>query len=574
MSKVYSTLADVPYPSIKTHNNKIFIYSGKFKTFDDASKLLPLTLTRYKNAKVLPCNNTIKYLGGELNISSRPETNLIKKTIKKSTQYYCLKVYESSLQKSVKQKGTINYILNKLPDTKTKIKNNKFYIYSGNFNSKDTALTISRILRREFKNVEVSLCSYKRHKQQTKQTNLQVKKEQTNKEELFSIENLDEKGYISNEIASSNFSKRKHNIKKSDIRHALDTQRGEYFSGLYLKLNTAYDTLNNDPAYDVRLEFDIFDQGYYESKKKNEKNKIENKINFYRSIKNIEILQKEQELLKIKKYENAINVSALLLKLRVVEENLKNAKIKLDNGLITEYQYEDYKLSIQQIKDDLLLFKSMSLLKIPKDLWILLNEIENTQLISEDELLNSLKEDSVDLKLAQTLQQKQPLGDEWSDKLRVNIYAGSRKMYLSQNQTLVGIEAKIPISNFSRTKELDTIQNTIMSKQIRLQYNKSKENLKDSVATFIYKQRKLKTYSYELHKMKKRVEDLNIINNSAYASYANLSFSSEQKVINDYLQKYTQIQLERINTYKELVNIMYLIHANNIRDVLSYAIEH
>lgn len=574
-SKIHSILNDIPYPSIKIKNNILSIYSGKFKKFNDAKKLLPLTLMRYKNAKVVSCNDAKKYLGGGFTKREHLRTSNKKTPIKNSTQYYCLKIYESTLNKSVSQKNKIQYILNRLPNTKTQIKNNKFYIYSGIFDSIDSALTISKVLKKEFKDVQLSTCKYKQTKKYKKKiVNLHKEFQEMDKKETFNIEDLDEKGYIHQEIASSSLSKKKNNIKKSDIRHALDMQRGEYFNGLYLKLNTAYDTLNSDPAYDIRLEFDVFDQGYYESKKKNMKNKIENKINFYRTIKNIEILQKEQEFLKIKKYENSINVSALLLKLKVVEENLYTAKRKLHNGLISEYEYEDYKLSIQKIKDDLLLFKSMSLLKIPKDLWILLNEIENTKLISEHALLTSLQEDSIDLKLAQTFQEREPLGDEWSDKLRVNLYAGSRKMYLSQNQTLVGIEAKIPISNFSKTKELYTIQNKIMSYQIKLQYTKSKDMLRDSIATFRYKQRKLKTYSYELSKIKKHIKDLNTINNSAYASYANLSFTSEQKVIDAYLEKYTQIQRERINTYKELVNIMYLIHANSIKDVLSYAIYH
>jgi len=390
---------------------------------------------------------------------------------------------------------------------------------------------------------------------------------------VFSLSQLDEKGLLSKDISSIHLQKKHQKIKKSDIRHALDTQREEHFSGLYLKINGAYDSLNSDTAYDVRVEFDIFQQGYYENKKKNEKDKLDNQINFLKTIKNISVLQRDQELLKVRKYENSINVSALLLKLRVLEGNLNRAKKQSLNGLITDYEYDNYKLAIQQIKDELLLFKNMSLLKIPKNLWILLNQIEHVKLINDNELIDTLERDSIDLKLAKTLQEKRPLMDEWSDKLRVNLYAGGRKMYLSQQQTLIGVEAKIPISNYSRTEELDTIQNDIMSNQVRLQHKQAKETLKDAIATFKYKQQKLKTYAYELTRIKKRIKELDIINNSAFASYANLSFNAEQKSIDSYLQKYTTTELERINTYKELINIMYLIHTNDIKDILRYAIE-
>jgi len=389
----------------------------------------------------------------------------------------------------------------------------------------------------------------------------------------FSIRELDEKGYLSTEIASRMQSNKTSRLEKSDIRDAFNSQREEYFNGLYLKTNTAYDIQNNDTAYDVRLEFDMFAQGYFQNKKKNEKNSIDNKINFYKTLKNIEVLKKDQELLKIKKYENSVNVSALLLKLRVTENNRNKAHLKMQNGTLTEYEYQAYQIALQQIKDELLLFKNMTLLKIPRELWQLLNQIERVRLLDETTLMQALQEGSIDLKLARTLQNRKPLNEEWSDKLRVNFYAGVRKMYLAQNQTLVGVEAKIPLSDYSRTQELENIQNSVMSEQVQLQHAKSKEILRDAIATFKYKQQKLKTYSYELSSIKQRIRDLEIINTSDYASYANLSYDSEQKSDELYLQKYTQIQLERIATYKELINIMYLIHATNINEILSYALK-
>lgn len=573
-SKIYSILNDVAYPSTKVRNNILYIYSGKFKTYNDASKLLPLTKSRYKNAKVASCKTSKIYkantpIAGEIEATQSPKPI----ETPKISNNYCIKVFESSLTQSTKQKSKINYILNRLPDTRSEIKGNIFSIYSGNFDSLESANTIAKILKREFKESSVTTCNLEKKETPKKEQEVVTPLIESAKViQEFNINNLDDKGLISREIASNSSKKSKERIEKEDVRHALDIQREEYFNGLYLKINSAYDTLNSDMAYDVRVEFDIFDQGYYESKKKNEKDQIDNQLSFYKTMKNIDVLKQEEEFLKIKKYENSISVSALLLNLRITEMNLNLAKRKVDNGVLTEYEYDEYKLSIQKIKDELLLFKNMTLLKIPKDLWILLNQIEYVKLIHEDLLIDMLEKDSVDLKLAKTLQEQKPLMEEWSDKLRVNIYAGQRKMYQSQDQTLIGVEAKIPLSSYSKTKELDIIQNSIMSTQVRLQYSQAKERLKDAIATFKYRQQKLKTYSYELSQLKKRIKDLDIINNSAFATYANLSFNSQQKAMQEYLTKYTQIQQERITTYKELINILYLIHAEGIKDILQYAI--
>jgi hypothetical protein len=580
--KIYSTLADIPYPSTRIKNNKIFIYTGKFNTSEDAGKLLPLTQTKYKNAKVTSCVNAQPYQGKRLLQNSKSDIDAAKKSNDSTGTFYCLKVFEtdfaSSSQTNMNEK--IKYILHTLPESFTKVEQNKLAVYSGKFQSLKSAQVISEMLKKEFKNTTVSTCQadtqhYEQQITRASQTqDREIKSDiSINSPQSFDIDNLDEKGLIALDIRSDIQSRIKKEIEKSDIRHALDIQRQEQFNGLYLKADGAWDTLNNAAAYDVRLEFDIFDQGYYEIKKKNEKNEIENKINFYKTLKNVEFLKKEEKFFTIKKYSNSINVSALLLKLQLLESNYNNAKQRFDNGLITKYEYEMYIISIQQIKDELLLFKNMTLLKIPDDLWVLLNQVEYVRLKDEDALTNMLKDNSIDLKLANTLKEKKPLSQEWSDQLRVNVYAGQRKMYLAQNQNLVGVEAKIPLSYYSQTKELAEIQDDIASQQAILQHNQKLESLKESIATFKYNQQKIKTYKYELAKIKEHINNLAIINNSAFAAYIHSNFNDEQGSINSYFDKYIQIQQDRIKTYNELINILYLIHSDNISDILLYAID-
>jgi len=95
-SKIYSILHDVAYPSIQIHNNQITLYSGKFKSFDDANKLLPLTKSRYKNAKVSECDNAQKYSGKTLFASETKETLALPPKEKKeettSQNYACKRI--------------------------------------------------------------------------------------------------------------------------------------------------------------------------------------------------------------------------------------------------------------------------------------------------------------------------------------------------------------------------------------------------------------------------------------------------------------------------------------------------
>lgn len=472
-TKITSTLNDVAYPSIKIQNNKLLIFSGRFQNQTDAQRLLALTKSRYPNAKIDNCTNAISYTGQKLFRDSTPflPKNTEKKYQEKISNNYCIKVFESDARSNNKQ-NQIKYILGRLPDTQTVVQDNKFIIYSGNFSSRASANIIAKVLKKEFRSSKVTLCPVAKKEPVMEPINIIAMEESFIEEKFeqeFNVLDLDIKGYISSELSSGNNNETDSNLEKSDITQAFYSQRDEYFNGLYLRTNTAYDFQNSTSAYSVNLEFDLFQQGYYENKKKVHKNKINNRINFYRALQNIEVLKKGQELLKIKKYENSIQVASLFLKLQLAEKDLLQSEMKIEKGLVTEYEHESYTLAVKKIQDELLLYKNTTLLKIPTDLLQLLNDIENTQLVSTEKILQKMQKDSVNLKLVQALKEQQPLGEEWTDKLRVNFYAGVRKLYLTQNQTLLGVEAKIPLANYSKTKELNNIQNNVMSHQTILQ---------------------------------------------------------------------------------------------------------
>ncbi len=574
--KIDATLLDILHPFYKIENKIISIYSGKFKTYEDANRLLGLTKIKYKNAKVTKCDdNVVKYIEKKFSNDGKSILKKSKFIDKKddsntldSVVFYRLQVLNVSVDYD---KNKINKILKKLPNSYLKIENNRLKIFSGKFQSLKSAKVIKGLLEKEFKDTQI----IKFHKKLQKNRvikNYTEKKNSINQPILkksFDVYTLDEKGLIPHDISSGQVttSLQGDYISKNDI-NALNSQSNNYFNGLYLKVNSAWDVLNDTVAYDTRLEFNIFDQGYYEIKNKNEKNRVVNKITFLKLLKDIKILEKEKEFLKIKQYTNSINASSLLLKLRVLESNLHTANLKYKNGVITKYEYEKYLLSIQLLKDELSLFKNLTLLKIPKNLLRLLNQIERVKLIDSSSLVGLLEKNSLELELSKTLKDKELLQNRWIDQLRVNLYVSQRKMYLTQEQRLVGVDVRIPLSTYEDQTDFKKMQDKIVSKGEKLKHIQIKETLKETIAIFKYKQQKLRTYSYELSKIKEYLNSLTIINNSAYASYAKIDFSDEQKSIDNYFNKYMLIQHERINTYKELIDIMFLIHSTGIEKIL------
>lgn len=346
-------------------------------------------------------------------------------------------------------------------------------------------------------------------------------------------------------------------------------ESNEYLHGLYLKTNTAYDLQNNDSAYDVRIEYDIFDQGYYEHKKKQQRLESEQKINYYKTLKSIEWLSYEQAIQKLQNYENIIRVESLLLQLKIAEANYNYAKQLLDKGLITKIQLSTYTFAVQKIQDDLVLMRHKRLVKIPHNLYTLLNSIEHVELLPTATLLQQFDENNVDIKLAKSLQEKPNPNETWRDNLRVNVYAGSRKMYLAQNQTLVGVEAKIPLSSFNDNQEVNHAYNLVLSRQVTLQRNKLREELRNSIAQFLYLQHKIKTSQYQLQKIQQHIKESYLVVNSDAAIYLNESIKQHKGLQEQYSKLYLATQLQRLNAYKELITIRSLTHTKDLSKLFS-----
>ncbi len=573
-AKISHVLQDVAYPSIKTQNNQIYIYSGRFKDFTSANKLLQMTKLRYKNAAVASSNGTKRYYGTPLFSPVKSEN-----VPQHSNLLYCVKVYEETISKSNRDKTKINYILNKLPDTSTEQKGDKFIIYSGKFKDQHVANTIAKLLQKDFRRAEATVCQNQKNSMSTKYPRRVMGTKYRHNEEpiyekKFDILMLDDNGYIHKDIRSSKRLMYKEIVKKSNLSNGLIEEKATPLDSFYLRTNIAYDTKNTDSAYDIRVEFDIFQQGYHENKEKVQKINLKNKIALYKTLKNIEVLQKAQEYLKIKKYKNSIIQSGLALRLQVAKEHRDNAKEKYDKGILIQYEYDKYKLSLQNIDDELILYESMNLAKIPYDLWMLLNKIEEVHLISDYKLLTFFEENTIDAQLSQAIQEEKLLTEgSWRDKLRVNVYTGIKKQYVSQDQSLIGVEAKIPFSIFVNDREIQTLQNQTELEQTELAHSQARELLQDEVADFKYRQQRLKTSIRELARLKQRIIDLKMIDSSAFSVYANIDFATRQNSIDKYLQQYEDIQKERLNAYKVLVNIMHLERIKNVQELFEYPVD-
>ena len=469
---------------------------------------------------------------------------------------YCLFIDQLALTPDNKQK--IYKTLHAIPYPSTVVNDNVVSIYSGHFATQKEAQSLLTTAQREFPKAKVTTCEKS------------MRYVSGDVAEGFYILRLDSRAMLLPNSVASQTTQQAQRDTHDGYNAPSYAREDDYLHGLYLKANTAYDIQNSDPAYDVRVEYDIFDQGYYQYKKKLQRQQIRDTITFYKTLNTIESISLAQKEMQLQQYENTIWLDGLKLQLKVAKMNYHRAAKQLHDGVITRYQFEQYKLYMHHIEDEVFLYQQKTEAKIPQNLYELFNHIEELKLANRATFLKLFEKNNTNTKLADMLKQQRSLHETWQDNLRVNVYAGARKMYLAQNQTLIGVEAKIPLSSFDEDDEITTRNNLVASQQVTLQKQQLQHNLQNSIANFVYIQHKIRTNQQALKMMQQHLYDLILINNSEAEVYSTkASFEEQQKLQKSYLDLFIQTQLQRVAAYKELETIRSITQVDTITELLT-----
>ncbi len=584
MSKIRELLKELAYPSTVVKDGFISVCTGKFKDKKSARLLLPLTKSRYKKSFIISNDGAKSFIPKIETIVDEDSGLHVNKNLETKNNYYAIEIDKFTSDEYKDRQDYIYKILDEIPFSEIIQHKNFYTLRTGAFRKKSNADIIYSIIKRTYSDAKIVSYSVNEKslhsesalhvstkpiyiKQQKKILSYSSEKENI---KVFDITSLN--GTISNQLMSSKKEDESLLSKYNDIQKAISSNNSDLFGGFYLKTNTAWDTLNNETAYDVRLEWDMYDQGYYHSKRMDEEKEIDKKVELYRSLSYIQSLSKDEAFRKMKYYLNGLNSFETITKLKIQERFIKELQAKYKARLITQYEYDALLFRIEKDKESLQYYHNLTLLKIPVKLWQLLNQIEYVHLKESAKLFAKQKENSVDNDLYNVLVKKNMVQKSWSDKLRLNFYIGQRKMYAAQNQSLLGIDAKIPLTSYSQSEELKTLQNRILKEQLLLKERQNRDNLTEYISLFIYKQSQLKRKKEELKRLAKHIKIIQKVDLLGYGELISSGGKNTDAILLEYYDKHLEILLERFDVYKLLLEILYQTKGNDFSDLLEYAL--
>ncbi len=335
-----------------------------------------------------------------------------------------------------------------------------------------------------------------------------------------------------------------------------------FLKGLYLKGEYQKSQNNRSSKYSLSFEYELFNNGFYEAKKRSKKYLIDTKIELYNSLEEIknQTIKEKRDYLTIVK--NRINYYYYKELKDAYIGIYKEKKRELDNNQITLLDMKEFENEMKNIDLYIELYQKSQKNRIDEKIYKIINKIENISLIEREKLIMMAEENNYNLKIQDSYIDKSKLLDSWwFDNLRVNFYL-KREDNFGEEESFVGARVEIPFGSDSEKERLARLKEKTHQNQKRVLEIRNRQTIILLIENFNFIKQQIKILKNELSLlidkyMIKRLKNLNFSTNSKN--------SKEDDLIDiKILEHKHKIILKRFELYKTLVNLQILCNSNNI----------
>jgi len=235
-------------------------------------------------------------------------------------------------------------------------------------------------------------------------------------------------------------------LKKNKKRDLEIFKKSNRSTGLKLKLGASDRLDHNFKGYSASVVWDLFNDGYFGLKKESKKRALEYSIYQDEILSDIESNYLRATIFEIDEIKNYIQMRYNQKKLIYIKREFLSSQKRLQEGLITKYQYNKIKNIYKKVLD---ISKYDGVLKkkiFDKEFENFILHIEDTKLWDEKELIQYAKNHNVLLKAQKAKIKKQQYTKSWLDDVDANIYLSKRRYtFIDREDTVVGAKVELPL---------------------------------------------------------------------------------------------------------------------------------
>jgi len=253
----------------------------------------------------------------------------------------------------------------------------------------------------------------------------------------------------------------------------------EKFNGLYMKGNTKKNFTKDRLGYDVRVEWSLFDDGYFGSQKDAQKKILQKELEFEQNIHKYRNSNLQLALHKLQSVSDFIDFLFLKQQESILLQSFQKAQKDYNDSLITASKFYEYKKEYEKVKRLLNFYKNTTLEPYDLKLKPFIETIENIIILNKSDLIRQAYKNAFVFKNIQNKIEKTYIEDDWKDRLKTSVYLENKKYLFLDNDSemIAGVQVQIPLDFKGSDSEAKLIERQVYSLQ--------KENVKKVVTNKI-----------------------------------------------------------------------------------------
>ncbi len=267
---------------------------------------------------------------------------------------------------------------------------------------------------------------------------------------------------------------------------------GSSATGLYATGEYDNDFRNGEDKYYGRLELRLFNDGYFEERRKENKKILQTRLELLQVNRDMNARALEDELYSLYTMENMVHALHSHARMQILTKIVPKRSAAEENGYTTTTDILEIRHALKTAEREYEFYSSREHNKLSPELAAVLNTIENAQLKDTATLESLSKKNSQTMAIQDVFLKRAKQFPTWSDNLAVDLFAGRRKEFFETERNYAGIKLEVPLYWDDRKDDLVNLQQRIYRFQKEGVAKRIHQNLDKLDAYFSFYQQKIK----------------------------------------------------------------------------------
>ncbi len=343
------------------------------------------------------------------------------------------------------------------------------------------------------------------------------------------------------------------------------------FKGVYAKAQ--FDRYTDGAGDDrlLALEWELFDEGWYEAKKELDKKRVETKVQFFQMLRDLRTHEHNEQLHRLKILRNTVHLHQAKKRHRVLERLLPKYAQRLESGYATMAEFQRISYQHRRASLDLTHYSGLTHSNLSAIEFVVLNNVERITLKDNQTIAELAITNSYDLALQELFIDRSEFFPTWLDDLSVRVYMEhDENPVFRERENIIGLRVRVPLRlDRGRDRLIDIEKSAYRDQQqaIKLRIAQRIGSISES---FRFQQKRIVSISSELVFLKEQRKLQEERARHTLAALPAVPEKTSELLELELIQKREDVLLARILAYEQLLALAHLVAPESLRELIHH----